>query len=145
MYGDMQMSCLYVAIFLFFCVMMRRPPRSTRTDTLFPYTTLFRSRPPCRQCRGLLSGDVSWRGGKLEFARYAYVRNARTAASSKGTAIQSHRLGAQQPYRRCAVYRNGQRSRGIERRPAVPRTLWRRGAPDRIRHAYRHGDRKSVV
>src|SRR3546814_21126861 len=29
---------------LFFCFfMIRRPPRSTRTDTLFPYTTLFRS------------------------------------------------------------------------------------------------------
>src|SRR3546814_3225308 len=28
---------------LFFCLMIRRPPRSTRTDTLFPYTTLFRS------------------------------------------------------------------------------------------------------
>src|SRR3546814_15642718 len=27
----------------FFCLMRRRPPRSTRTDTLFPYTTLFRS------------------------------------------------------------------------------------------------------
>src|SRR3546814_17291972 len=26
--------------------MIRRPPRSTRTDTLFPYTTLFRSLPP---------------------------------------------------------------------------------------------------
>src|SRR3546814_1961206 len=26
--------------------MMRRPPRSTRTDTLFPYTTLFRSADP---------------------------------------------------------------------------------------------------
>src|SRR3546814_2101522 len=26
--------------------MLRRPPRSTRTDTLFPYTTLFRSRIP---------------------------------------------------------------------------------------------------
>src|SRR3546814_4231364 len=25
--------------------MIRRPPRSTRTDTLFPYTTLFRARP----------------------------------------------------------------------------------------------------
>src|SRR3546814_14597353 len=25
--------------------MIRRPPRSTRTDTLFPYTTLFRSSP----------------------------------------------------------------------------------------------------
>src|SRR3546814_16155613 len=29
--------------FLFFFLMIRRPPRSTRTDTLFPYTTLFRS------------------------------------------------------------------------------------------------------
>src|SRR3546814_12204961 len=28
-----------------FCLMIRRPPRSTRTDTLFPYTTLFRSQP----------------------------------------------------------------------------------------------------
>src|SRR3546814_2829052 len=26
--------------------MLRRPPRSTRTDTLYPYTTLFRSQPP---------------------------------------------------------------------------------------------------
>src|SRR3546814_6356105 len=26
--------------------MIRRPPRSTRTDTLFPYTTVFRSNPP---------------------------------------------------------------------------------------------------
>src|SRR3546814_20878351 len=30
---------------LFFFLMIRRPPRSTRTDTLFPYTTLFRSQP----------------------------------------------------------------------------------------------------
>src|SRR3546814_1019169 len=28
---------------LIFFLMIRRPPRSTRTDTLFPYTTLFRS------------------------------------------------------------------------------------------------------
>src|SRR3546814_16292166 len=28
---------------MFFCLMIRRPPRSTRTDTLSPYTTLFRS------------------------------------------------------------------------------------------------------
>src|SRR3546814_11071618 len=28
---------------LLFFIMIRRPPRSTRTDTLFPYTTLFRS------------------------------------------------------------------------------------------------------
>src|SRR3546814_14962608 len=31
-----------LAVFFFF-LMIRRPPRSTRTDTLFPYTTLFRS------------------------------------------------------------------------------------------------------
>src|SRR3546814_4780343 len=30
----------------FFLLMIRRPPRSTRTDTLFPYTTLFRSPDP---------------------------------------------------------------------------------------------------
>src|SRR3546814_3531006 len=30
-------------IYIFFFLMIRRPPRSTRTDTLFPYTTLFRS------------------------------------------------------------------------------------------------------
>src|SRR3546814_952884 len=32
-----------ICIFHFFFLMIRRPPRSTRTDTLFPYTTLFRS------------------------------------------------------------------------------------------------------
>src|SRR3546814_18903433 len=31
--------------FWFFFLSIRRPPRSTRTDTLFPYTTLFRSLP----------------------------------------------------------------------------------------------------
>src|SRR3546814_9591076 len=33
-----------ILVFTFFFLMIRRPPRSTRTDTLFPYTTLFRSR-----------------------------------------------------------------------------------------------------
>src|SRR3546814_11298910 len=45
-----------VCFFIFF-LMIRRPPRSTRTDTLFPYTTLFRSPCPDRRdpgpgCRG---------------------------------------------------------------------------------------------
>src|SRR3546814_11827884 len=41
---------MYICVWLIFCLlfccfflMIRRPPRSTRTDTLFPYTTLFRS------------------------------------------------------------------------------------------------------
>src|SRR3546814_8675546 len=37
--------------------MIRRPPRSTRTDTLFPYTTLFRSQAPHRLA-GDLAGEV---------------------------------------------------------------------------------------
>src|SRR3546814_13667420 len=35
-------SCV-LGCFSFVFLMIRRPPRSTRTDTLFPYTTLFRS------------------------------------------------------------------------------------------------------
>src|SRR3546814_20808377 len=40
--------CVFVSRYLsmyfsFFFLIIRRPPRSTRTDTLFPYTTLFRS------------------------------------------------------------------------------------------------------
>src|SRR3546814_17674843 len=37
---------------LLFLLMIRRPPRSTRTDTLFPYTTLFRS-PRAAEMPGL--------------------------------------------------------------------------------------------
>src|SRR3546814_668019 len=41
----MLFSILSPRFVLFYCflLMIRRPPRSTRTDTLFPYTTLFRS------------------------------------------------------------------------------------------------------
>src|SRR3546814_15375931 len=40
-------AVLFICV-VFFFLMIRRPPRSTRTDPLFPYTTLFRSgvRPP---------------------------------------------------------------------------------------------------
>src|SRR3546814_16447295 len=39
-------------MFLYFVfLMIRRPPRSTRTDTLFPYTTLFRSIIPIGKLR----------------------------------------------------------------------------------------------
>src|SRR3546814_12544817 len=33
----------FILFFVFIFLMIRLPPRSTRTDTLFPYTTLFRS------------------------------------------------------------------------------------------------------
>src|SRR3546814_21042632 len=54
-HASLQHSYLFVGCFFF--LMIRRPPRSTRTDTLFPYTTLFRSAEPAgggsvRRCRG---------------------------------------------------------------------------------------------
>src|SRR3546814_13236400 len=44
-----------VLVFFFF-LRIRRPPRSTRTDTLFPYTTLFRSKLPIREARPAAPG-----------------------------------------------------------------------------------------
>src|SRR3546814_4269743 len=51
--------------------MIRRPPRSTRTDTLFPYTTLFRSLSlyPARPARAERGGDDGEVGGLLQLPR----------------------------------------------------------------------------
>src|SRR3546814_4018272 len=44
-----------------FFLMIRRPPRSTRTDTLFPYTTLFRSRSvPSTETSGRFPKWMRW-------------------------------------------------------------------------------------
>src|SRR3546814_13069180 len=42
-YGTYGLLFVVSVFLLFFFYMIRRPPRSTRTDALFPYTTLFRS------------------------------------------------------------------------------------------------------
>src|SRR3546814_6184351 len=51
------MLCRSLYLSFFFFLMIRRPPRSTRTDTLFPYTTLFRS-PAFRAVGGDGQGRV---------------------------------------------------------------------------------------
>src|SRR3546814_4560143 len=45
---------------IFFFLMIRRPPRSTRTDTLFPYTTLFRSTGPASPTSRTSRRRSSW-------------------------------------------------------------------------------------
>src|SRR3546814_7797916 len=66
--------------------MIRRPPRSTRTDTLFPYTTLFRSgSSPGENSRdgfGRLSGDLTRpiEGGRLDFIQRLAVKEDVSAA-----------------------------------------------------------------
>src|SRR3546814_2033090 len=55
--------------------MIRRPPRSTRTDTLFPYTTLFRSSSASPSARG-------FDRGKVEIARDEHA-DARSLADAE--------------------------------------------------------------
>src|SRR3546814_10557444 len=63
----------------FFFLMIRRPPRSTRTDTLFPYTTLFRSVPSFEMLDAVGKGvvdigqgsQVYWRG-KIPFTLWTW-------------------------------------------------------------------------
>src|SRR3546814_5547361 len=59
----------------FFFLMIRRPPRSTRTDTLFPYTTLFRSKPHAddRAHEQLARAREAERGDRAE-QRHQYRR-----------------------------------------------------------------------
>src|SRR3546814_20938395 len=59
--------------------MIRRPPRSTRTDTLFPYTTLFRStdlpfgwRHPCI-ANAAISNDLDAAIGEQDIDQHAVV------------------------------------------------------------------------
>src|SRR3546814_3860744 len=63
-------------MYYFSFLMIRRPPRSTRTDTLFPYTTLFRApRGPaariilCIDPRLAIPGDIAHAGGGRTAAR----------------------------------------------------------------------------
>src|SRR3546814_8827542 len=60
---------------VYFLLMKRRTPRSTRTDTLFPYTTLFRSLlrsngvEPATQERSISRGAALWSSDQTEFQR----------------------------------------------------------------------------
>src|SRR3546814_4475586 len=61
--------------------MIRRPPRSTRTDTLFPYTTLFRSRN-LDWFRYWLQGDIDPDPNKADqYARWARLAGTRPKPS----------------------------------------------------------------
>src|SRR3546814_2227743 len=61
--------------------MIRRPPRSTRTDTLFPYTTLFRSAKPIVD--GIAAAERDAFGGNPNLAAYTSP-SAVVGADSRG-------------------------------------------------------------
>src|SRR3546814_16435489 len=75
--------------------MIRRPPRSTRTDTLFPYTTLFRSRPAPQPLDALLGAHADEHAddaGCHEVDRPAECRG--TVHHQPGDRIADHLEGA---------------------------------------------------
>src|SRR3546814_13908240 len=59
------MSSFFVFLIVFF-LMIRRPPRSTRTDTLFPYTTLFRSIADQGKALAHITGRMLLDNGKAD-------------------------------------------------------------------------------
>src|SRR3546814_3755649 len=74
--------------------MIRRPPRSTRTDTLFPYTTLFRS--PTRFGVAVVSDDPAFEqdAGEQQWRQRLAVE--RLLAQIGGAHLADHRALAQQ-------------------------------------------------
>src|SRR3546814_6327953 len=56
--------------------MIRRPPRSTRTDTLFPYTTLFRSSPYRAASRSASPRRITLASAHVDVAPEAHGRGA---------------------------------------------------------------------
>src|SRR3546814_11679502 len=74
--------------------MIRRPPRSTRTDTLFPYTTLFRSSWPAAAEHARASG--------LPARRHPTIGTAAGGAETGRAAVERPRrwLGGAHPVRR---------------------------------------------
>src|SRR3546814_2920318 len=67
--------------------MIRRPPRSTRTDTLFPYTTLFRSPGPAQ--RLTVTGGLPCRCALLVSSLSASLRFNESSSASPAVAARS--------------------------------------------------------
>src|SRR3546814_12322989 len=70
-------------LIFFFFLMRRGPPRSTRTDTLFPYTTLFRSQAKFSIPFAVALLLVEGRAGLAEFTDAMVARDAVRAAMER--------------------------------------------------------------
>src|SRR3546814_9845783 len=77
--------------------MIRRPPRSTRTDTLFPYTTLFRSEEAAkralerRHCRQVDQFDQRMGNGGLAVFRERLAQQQAVAAAFESPVVRAAR------------------------------------------------------
>src|SRR3546814_20193136 len=75
--------------------MIRRTPRSTRTDPLFPYTTLFRSNGSITAESGQVYGDLETVNGSIRLEDGAHARDAQTVNGGvkAGDDIEAEDLG----------------------------------------------------
>src|SRR3546814_5862836 len=69
--------------------MIRRPPRSTRTDTLFPYTTLFRSQPAKLARHGTRTRGNAMNEGRLRHAGLQFTTSVRRKNRRMRRSLQS--------------------------------------------------------
>src|SRR3546814_4696628 len=82
---------MVLVIIFFFFLMFRRPPRSTRTDTLFPYTTLFRSHIVCAVGTGTtLAGIVNASGNDQQVIGVSSLKTPDTADNELISFVSSH-------------------------------------------------------
>src|SRR3546814_7705406 len=82
-----------------FFLMIRRPPRSTRTDTLFPYTTLFRSAlSRARRARDEPAQPDAWWQGLRQRFRQAHARRRPVRATHPHTLRQGPRPPRLRPH-----------------------------------------------
>src|SRR3546814_17334771 len=78
------MICFYMYVFLYFFVLqIRRTPRSTRTDTLFPYTTLFRSFHSLKRSRFT---SAWWSSFRWKYACIAHTQSYNRREKEETTA-----------------------------------------------------------
>src|SRR3546814_4408925 len=80
-----------VCVSVFFFLMIRRPPRSTLTDTLFPYTTLFRSPGELDARQRADRKDAGVRAGRLGRQRTAADERLERGGEGLDTAEQRGR------------------------------------------------------
>src|SRR3546814_20377211 len=105
--------------------MRQRPPRSTRTDTLFPYTTLFRSVHYARRCFEIASFDTA--------RQIQIVERTQQFLRIRDDVLRN--LAIPHPYRpeKLMIYDFSEAQYGIERRAKVMAQI----APGKIESASR--------
>src|SRR3546814_19046553 len=118
-----------LVVSLFFFLMIRRPPRSTRTDTLFPYTTLFRSAKGGARRRKLVHHSTLGAQSRDQYFLAAQEEGGRETGTAVGHESDARREWTSEP---CAVRKSaGLGKSGSARVDLVDRRPMKKETPTR--------------